>query len=528
MDAHRQNGSPLSLHKLELEWQTLADKYLPIRGDDNSNWRYSRRQGLQDPEQGWKLHVSATILNALDIFRACAPYLRKQGLLFKACSTLDLLRKLNSGIIFGFSQIGKFITVYPPTAKEALRVAADLHELTVGFGAPKVPYDLPYHPGSCVHYRYGGFRTIEVVEADGRRNTAIRDPSGKLWTDRREPGHAVPEWITNPFPTYVDEIDPASPLCTQFLTYNALSQRGKGGVYQAIDMRQLPPRKCILKEGRHHGETAIDGSDGREWVHHEEVVLVDLYQRGVPVAEFYANFEIEEHRYLAMEFIEGDNLMGMCSTPRRKLSLATCDSLAARIANLVAEIHDAGWVWRDCKPFNLIITPEGFVRPIDFEGAVPVDSPTNIIWGTPGYTPPELEQGPTTGSNLPEDLFALGATLYQLYTSQVPITTEAGKEPRVVQRPPIGRLRKGIHPATRELILALLDPDPRARPTAHKAAQELNQRMPTTPVTVQKVNRRRRTDKGAAFGMATPFIENIPGGQRIVLHNPDTPGAVPV
>ena len=38
-------------------------------------------------------------------------------------------------------------------------------------------------------------------------------------------------------------------------------QRGKGGVYQALDLNVNPPRLCLIKEGRKHGELTWDGRD---------------------------------------------------------------------------------------------------------------------------------------------------------------------------------------------------------------------------------------------------------------------------
>ncbi|MFL6212340.1 MAG: protein kinase domain-containing protein [Blastocatellia bacterium] len=525
MNAIQMQQPAAGLRNLEEEWRRLADEFLPIHSDESENWRYSRRMGPDDPPQGWKLHISATILNAAAVFKACAPYLRSRNILFKAARTIDILGKLNSGIIYGFSQVGKFITVYPQTTALALKVAADLHELTREFQAPPVPYDLPYRPNSLIHYRYGGFQMIEVELAGGQRSTAIRDPAGKLWTDKREPGTAVPVWVQNPFEVFAEEADPSSPLCTQFLTYDALSQRGKGGVYLAIDLRRIPARKCVLKEGRRLGEVSIDGRDGRDFVAYEEGVLKALSACGLPVPEVLASFDVAGHRYLALEYIEGDNLMEICSHPRRKLPLATADALAARIAELVARVHEAGWVWRDCKPLNFITSSAGEVRPLDFEGAVRVNEPTSIIWGTRGYTPPELKHGPVTGTNLPEDLYALGATLHQLYTSLVPIEQGAGNEPQVARRPAVGALRKGMSADTRRIIDALLDPDPRSRPTAREAAAGLMKRVSAEPIVIQASKHRRRFRKKDLQNRAQPLVEKIPGVERLIIREQAPPAA---
>src|SRR6266542_321606 len=124
-----------SARKAEREWQRLCHAYLPIRVK-GSIWRYSRTRIAGDPSQGWKLHVSATILSACPIFRLIAPYLKGHNIWFKAPKSLEELHKLNSGIYYGFSQIGKFVTIYPQSAEAAVAIASKLHAMTAKLRAP--------------------------------------------------------------------------------------------------------------------------------------------------------------------------------------------------------------------------------------------------------------------------------------------------------------------------------------------------------------------------------------------------------
>ena len=107
--------------------------------------------------QGWKLHLSATILSAAEVFARAEPILRKNDVLFKVPSRLELLRSLNSGLA-DFSQIGKFLTVYPRSTDEAVKLARELHRATRGLSGPRIPFDAQYRKGSLVYYRYGAFR----------------------------------------------------------------------------------------------------------------------------------------------------------------------------------------------------------------------------------------------------------------------------------------------------------------------------------------------------------------------------------
>src|SRR5207244_2462423 len=144
------------IRELEREWQRLCAANLPVK-KTNSIWRYSRRTRRTDPEQGWKLHVSATILTANQVFKTIVRHLRGSGVLFKAPSSLLELQRLNCGIFYGFSQVGKFITVYPRSPEEALSLARLLDRQLRKLSAPAVPYDLRYKRSRNVFYRYGAF-----------------------------------------------------------------------------------------------------------------------------------------------------------------------------------------------------------------------------------------------------------------------------------------------------------------------------------------------------------------------------------
>src|SRR3954462_13598367 len=76
-------------------------------------WAYPNyMDNLKLPFQGFKLHVSATILNSHQIFDITISYLLENFLAFKVIGNNSLLGKLNDNY-FGYSQVGKFITIYP-------------------------------------------------------------------------------------------------------------------------------------------------------------------------------------------------------------------------------------------------------------------------------------------------------------------------------------------------------------------------------------------------------------------------------
>ena len=69
-------------------------RHLPL---SDGNWSYSRPLRGDDPAQGWKLHVSATILSAAEVFARAEPILRENDALFKVPCRLELLRVAKFG-----------------------------------------------------------------------------------------------------------------------------------------------------------------------------------------------------------------------------------------------------------------------------------------------------------------------------------------------------------------------------------------------------------------------------------------------
>jgi hypothetical protein len=339
------------------------------------------------------------------------PYLKRRKVLFKGLKSLAELEKLNAGIFYGFSQVGKLITVYPESAEAAVAIASDLDTLTAKFAAPSVPYDNALRDGSCVYYRYGSFSSRLKTTLRKERVFAIRRSGGKLVPDLRRPGATVPRWLTDPFQPAGSRVrlEFTTPLETDYTDYEALSQRGRGGVYQARDVTSVPARLCVIKEGRRHGETDWLGRDGFLRIKHEAQFLRSAGVAGLP--RVIRRFRANGCYYLVMERVPGRSLQQVLAS-RERMSNRRMLRYCVEMAGIVSDIHAAGWAWRDCKPANFLCQKNHKLRALDFEGACRLHTTDPLPWTTPGYTP----SGQPRAADDPEaaDLYALGTSMMQL------------------------------------------------------------------------------------------------------------------
>jgi tRNA A-37 threonylcarbamoyl transferase component Bud32 len=447
-------GGTRSMQVLEERWQRAAEEHLPIAAA-GAPWRSNRASPADLPRQGWKLHVSATIVSAVEVLEAAAPVIEDEGATFKGVATLADLHRLNCGLVHGYPQIGKFLTVYPRNEATTLRLAHRLAEATAGMPGPAVPFEHRVAPDSPVFARYGLFRPNEP----GGAEQMLHGPAGDPEPDRRDRN---PQWAIRPDGLFAAH-DQLGPLATAFRAYQALSQRGKGGVYLALDLTTTPVRRCVLKEGRRFGEIDLDGSDGRSRVVHEAAVLRDLAAAGVHVPAVYAEFEQGGHGYLAMEWIEGPRLADVLAADRPRLDLAEAVGLSIAAARLLADVHRRGWVWRDLKATNLLLRPDRRLCPVDFEGAARNGAPVATPWGSTGHVPKEWLTSFT--ASVAQDRYALGVLIGQLFTN----TVHVAEQPR-----PIAVSRPDVPPAVDRLVADLLSDEPHSRPSATDAVDVLS------------------------------------------------------
>ena len=134
----------------------------------------------------------------------------------------------------------------------------------------------------------------------------------------------------------------------------------------------------------------------------------------------------DDRPWLAMEFVEGTTITAFCD--RERLSIEDRIRLTMRVAMAVQHAHENLVVHRDIKPDNVMVTPNGDPKLLDF-GIAKIVNPdlgglgsrvTQAGEGvlTPDYAAPEQFTGESIGTRA--DVYSLGVVLYELLTGRLP------------------------------------------------------------------------------------------------------------
>jgi tRNA A-37 threonylcarbamoyl transferase component Bud32 len=179
--------------------------------------------------------------------------------------------------------------------------------------------------------------------------------------------------------------------------------------------------------------------------------------------------------FLTMELLEGRSVASILRE-RGRFTPRSAAWLGEQVASGLAYAHARGIVHRDVKPANLFVTSERVVKLMDFGVAkivAEVRRKGSLIGGTPDYMAPEQAMGGAIDGRA--DLYALGGTLFELLTGQVPFAEGDPLHHHRYSAPPDPRgCGAEVPTSLAELVLSLLAKRPAERPeSAALVAQRL-------------------------------------------------------
>ncbi len=277
---------------------------------------------------------------------------------------------------------------------------------------------------------------------------------------------------------HAPERQPDGPDPTQVAHFRILGRLGQGGmgvVYRAVD--ETLRRTVALKLLR---DTGGDAETRQRFLREARSAAAVTHPN---VAIVHQVGEADGRPYIAMELVKGESLRARLG--RGRLDVATARELAVQMARGLAAAHAEGIVHRDFKPENVMITPEGVVKLLDFGlaklGVERVASgPTDVgpaksetlvtsnerrVMGTAEYMSPEQAVGKPL--DVQSDVFSFGVVLYEMLSGTRPfqgLTT--GDVLMAIVRDPAPALRKqvpGVDGATEAVVTRCLAKAPAER-----------------------------------------------------------------
>jgi eukaryotic-like serine/threonine-protein kinase len=248
-------------------------------------------------------------------------------------------------------------------------------------------------------------------------------------------------------------------MIAQLGQYKILERIGAGGlgdVYRARDMRS--GRTVALK--------VVDEAIARDPDQRARLVADAQAATALShpnIAALYELGEDRDHLFLAFEFVPGDTLeatiAGGPMNPRHAAEHGI------QIADALAEAHASGLVHGDINPHNIVVTPKGSAKILDF-GLAAWTGSGNIL---PAYKSPEQLQ------HLPldyrADIFSFGVVLFEMLTGRRPFTDARATPASTAPAP------SAVHPGLRSDFDAIVaralaaKPDDRYEAAATLAAE---------------------------------------------------------
>ncbi|MFA5058456.1 MAG: bifunctional serine/threonine-protein kinase/formylglycine-generating enzyme family protein, partial [Opitutaceae bacterium] len=195
---------------------------------------------------------------------------------------------------------------------------------------------------------------------------------------------------------------------------------------------------------------------------------------------------------ISMEYVNGTNLHKLkAQRPGRFFEIEDIRPWVTQLCDAMHYAHQQKVVHRDIKPANLMLNERGELKVGDFGIGRTVADTVNRVTRNSAGTPPYMSPQQTMGEKaVPfDDIYSIGATIYDLLTGEPPFFRGAIREQTLAKVPPTMSARrqelehpgKPIPPEWEKAVAACLAKDATARPPTARALREMLEGKPVTP-----------------------------------------------
>lgn len=334
-------------------------------------WAITSRKPYEIPSNGYKIHISAYTYNIIPVAKEIIPYLVKNKIYFKVVNSVDNLKQLNKGK-YGFSQIGKAVTIYPQNFKHFQKIIQEIHLITRKFSSPTIPSDYRYFNSDCVFYRYGELQIDESSQNGQQQDLRVSLKQNQL----------------NELPFSIDR---NGNYLQSIMIIRSIASRGKSVVFQAVNRKTK--ELILVKKGIKKGEYSGNNIDGSFLALNEVMMTKKLVESpAVPVIQ--KTWLDNEDCFFIREYCKGETLEQLLK--ENMLSKDDVKLIFDRGWELVTMAHSKGIVINDISLNNFIYdTEKQILKFIDFEFSYErndrlIQQMTNHIY-TPGFGKVGLE-----------------------------------------------------------------------------------------------------------------------------------------
>ncbi len=217
---------------------------------------------------------------------------------------------------------------------------------------------------------------------------------------------------------------------------NLIGRGGMGAVYRV--QRTSDTSIWALKEMRLPPDTPPDEIvENRNLFAQEADLLRKLDHPNLPViADFFEN---DGRPTMVMEYVPGQTLEDLLHDSNAPMLKHQAVSYGIQLCRVLHYLHtrQPPIIYRDLKPSNVILTPAGILKVIDFGVArthKAHKAKDTIAMGSAGYAPPEqYGKGQTDARS---DIYALGATLFHMLVNLPPVPLQTPQPNAIIQHNP--------------------------------------------------------------------------------------------